>query len=96
MPKRKIVTISGRKFEVLNESRISARVFEALAARSSSILEAMDRARLESLDKEGEFKPSPPAYKHTIFLGSDENGKMLRASISAFANQVIIQTLREV
>ncbi len=91
----KVVTIGDRKFEIMNENRLSARIFEAIAARSSTITEALDRARLESFNRD-ESETVKPTYKHTMLLGKDDEGHNLRANISVFPNSVVVQTLREI
>ncbi|RLI92655.1 MAG: hypothetical protein DRO95_01800 [Candidatus Altiarchaeales archaeon] len=88
----KIIDIQDRSFEVIGENRFTTRVFEAIAARSSTIMEALDKARMASLSGEEIEKPF---YKHTILLGRDEEGRNLRASIAVFPNSVVVQTLRE-
>lgn len=89
----KIVDIQNRAFEIIGENRFTARVFEAIAARSSTIMEALDKARMASLSGKEVEKPF---YKHTILLGRDEEGRNLRASIAVFPNSVVVQTLREI
>ena len=87
----KEVTIGKTKYEVMNESRLTARVFEAVAARSSLIADALDNVAIEARGAE----PMKPAYKHTVFLGKSDDGRALRAGIAVFPNSVVIQTLRE-
>lgn len=90
----KVIRIGERDFEIIGENRFGARVFEAVAARSSIIIDALDRARLASFAKE-EGEKEKPIYKHTILLGKDDEGHNLRANIAVFPNSVVIQTLRE-
>lgn len=97
MPKTtetKVIKIGGREFEIISENRFGARVFEAVAARSSIIMDALDQARAASFTKE-EGEKERPMYKHTILLGKDDEGHNLRANIAVFPNSVVIQTLRE-
>lgn len=90
----KEITIGKKEYEVIGENKLTARIFEAVTTRSSAIAEAMDRAWRESYGrKEGE--KVKPTYKHTIYLGRDDNGKNLRAGIAVFNNSVVVQTLRE-
>ncbi len=90
---RRVVSIGERQFEVLTEYRINATVFEALAARSAIVMNAIDRARRDAYDRDREEREKP-AYKHTILMGQDDVSHNLRASISVFANGVVVQTLR--
>ncbi|VVB55027.1 Uncharacterised protein [uncultured archaeon] len=87
----KTVTIGKTKYDLMNESRMSARVFEAVAARASLITAALDNVALEKRGAEG----VKPAYKHTVFLGKSEDGRNLRAGVAVFPNSVVIQTLKE-
>jgi len=91
----KTVKFGDREFELLSENRISERVFEAIAARSSAIMQALDEARRLAFERKEGLKERP-AYKHTILLGKDEDGKNLRATIAVFNNGVIVQTFREI
>lgn len=91
--KARVIGIHDRTFEIIGENRFTARVFEAIAARSSTIVEALDKAKMASFSGEETDKPF---YKHTILLGRDEEGRNLRASIAVFPNSVVVQTLREV
>lgn len=90
----KVIKIGEREFEIISENRFRARVFEAVAARSSIIMDALDQARAASFAKE-EGKKERPKYKHTILLGKDDEGHNLRANIAVFPNSVVIQTLKE-
>ncbi|MFH1125619.1 MAG: hypothetical protein V1703_00705 [Candidatus Altiarchaeota archaeon] len=90
----KEVTIGNKEYDVIGENKLTARIFEAVTARSSTIADALDRAWRENYGrKEGE--KSKPTYKHTIYLGRDDNGKNLRAGIAVFNNSVVVQTLKE-
>lgn len=91
--KGKVVRIHDRDFEVIGENRLTARIFEAIAARSGIIMSALDEARASSF---GEGKPDKPTYKHTVLLGKDGEGHNLRASITVFPNSVVVQTLKEI
>ncbi|RLI90243.1 MAG: hypothetical protein DRO89_06200 [Candidatus Altiarchaeales archaeon] len=91
--KGKVIRINDRDFEIIGENRFTARIFEAIAARSGIIMNALDEARIASFEKE---KVEKPVYKHTIFLGRDDEGHNLRAAIAVFPNSVVIQTLREI
>ena len=91
----KIITMRDRNYEIIGENRLTARVFEAIAARSGIIMDALDRARIASFDK-SEDEKEMPSYKHTVLLGTDEEGKRLRAGIAVFKNSVVVQTLKEV
>ncbi|MFH1721398.1 MAG: hypothetical protein ABH950_02200 [Candidatus Altiarchaeota archaeon] len=93
--KLKVITVGGKKYEILNENRISARIFESIAARSAIIMNALDRAKRDSFDKETSGKETP-AYKHNVILGPDELGHNLKASITVFSNGIVVQTLREI
>lgn len=90
----RVVAIGERRFEILSEYRINPSVFEALSARSAIVMNALDRARRDAYDREKQEREKP-TYKHTIFLGQDDAGRNLRASISVFSNGVVVQTMRE-
>lgn len=90
----KVIRIGEREFEIVSENRFGARVFEAVAARGSIVMNALDQARTASFTRE-EGEKEKPAYKHTILLGKDDEGHNLRANIAVFLNSVVIQTLRE-
>jgi hypothetical protein len=92
-PRGKVVRIHDRDFEIIGENRLTARVFEAIAARGGIIMDALDEARIASF---GEEKVEKPVYKHTILLGKDDEGHKLRAAIAVFPNSVIVQTLKEI
>jgi len=90
----KQVTIGSKEYDVIGENKLTTRIFEAVVARSSTIAEALDKAWRDGFNrKEGE--KTKPAYRHTVYLGSDDNGKNLRAGIAVFSNSVVVQTLRE-
>jgi hypothetical protein len=91
----KTVKFGDREFELLTENRLSERVFEAIAARSSAIMQALDEARKEAYERREGLKERP-SYKHTILLGKDEDGRNLRATIAVFNNSVVLQTFREI
>lgn len=91
----KTVKFGDREFELMGENRFSERIFEAIAARSSAIMDALDEARKEAFERKEGLKERP-AYKHTILLGKDEEGKNLRATIAVFNNSVVVQTFREI
>jgi len=90
----KNVTIGKTEYEVIGENKLTARIFEAVTARSSLIAEALDKAWRQSYDKK-EGEKTKPTYKHTIYLGKDDNGKNLRAGVAVFPNSVVVQTMRE-
>ncbi|OYT39114.1 MAG: hypothetical protein B6U86_05630 [Candidatus Altiarchaeales archaeon ex4484_43] len=92
-PRGRVIRIHDRDFEIIGENRLTARIFEAIAARSGIIMNALDEARVASFGNE---KVEKPVYKHTILLGRDDEGHNLRAAIAVFPNSVVIQTLREV
>jgi len=94
----RIIRIYNREYEILNENRFSARIFEAILARGAIIMDALDKAKIRGFERGKMSKPvkERPIYKHTILLGKDDNGHNLRASISVFENSVIVQTLREI
>lgn len=92
--KKKFVTIKNRTYEILNEHRFSARIFEAILARGAIIMDSLDKARIQSFEETE--KKRMPTYKHTILLGKDDKGNNLRATITVFENSVVIQTLREI
>ena len=90
----KEVKIGEKEYDVIGENKLTARVFEAVTARSSTIADAMDKAWRESYKKK-EGEKSKPTYMHTVYLGKDDNGKNLRAGIAVFNNSLVVQTLRE-
>ncbi|MDD5111198.1 MAG: hypothetical protein PHG85_01475 [Candidatus Altiarchaeota archaeon] len=90
----KEIKIGNKEYDVIGENKLTARIFEAVVARSSTIADGLDRAWKENYKrKEGETPK--PTYKHTIYLGRDDNGKNLRAGIAVFNNSVVVQTLKE-
>jgi hypothetical protein len=91
----KTVKFGGREFELLDENRFSERVFEAVAARGSAIMNALDDARRAAFERREGLKEKP-AYKHTILLGKDDGGRNLRATIAVFNNSVVVQSFREI
>lgn len=90
----KEITIGTKEYDVIGENKFTARIFEAVTARSSTIAEALDKAWRENYNKK-EGEKSRPTYKHTVYLGKDDNGKNLRAGIAVFNNSVVVQTLKE-
>jgi len=94
--KNQTVKIGERNFEVIGRNNLSPRIFEALAARSGTIMSSLDAAWLDSFRAKDKDKTERPTYKHTVFLGRDDDGRNLRASIAVFNGGVNIQTLREV
>lgn len=91
----KTIRFGDREFELLDENRFSERVFEAVAARSSAIVNALDEARRRAFERKEGLKERP-SYKHTILLGKDEAGRNLRATIAVFNNSVVVQSFREI
>ena len=90
----KEIKIGNKKYDVIGENKLTARIFEAITARSSTIADALDRAWRENYRKK-EGEKVMPTYKHTIYLGKDDKGKNLRAGVAVFQNSVVVQTLRE-
>jgi len=90
----KDVKIGTKEYDIIGENKLTARIFEAVTARSSTITEALDQAWQESYRKKPGERPKP-TYRHTVYLGRDDNGKGLRAGIAVFNNSVVVQTLRE-
>lgn len=90
----KEVKIGGKEYDVIGENKLTARIFEAVTARGSTIAEALDKAWKDNYSKK-EGDKVKPTYKHFVYLGKDDNGKNLRAGIAVFNNSVVVQTLRE-